>query len=137
MQRRDDALSEYSVTLPDIRSAIVAIAANTVHEVDFDILIERAYENQGLEEAIDHYHKLEGNARYYLECAKRIARWKRCSFERARDELVKEHVEIMGCSAEEAADFIDWYLYKGKRFEALREIELGPKSNRAGSLQPL
>lgn len=131
MQRRDDELGEYSVTLPDVRSAIVAITPNAMHDVDFDHLIERAHENSGLEEAIGRYHKLEANSRYYLDSAKRLAKWKRWSPEQARNELVKEHMEIMGCTLEEAADFIDWYLAKGKKFEALRELELGPKSTRA------
>lgn len=125
IQRRDDSLNEYSVTLSDMRGAIVTIAANEMHEINFNYLIDRAYENHGLQEAISAYHRLEENARYYLDCAHSVMKRHRCSFEEARDHLVHEHVELLGETGEEAADFIDWYLARAKHFEALREIERG------------
>ncbi|MBB4116415.1 rubredoxin [Rhizobium sp. BK226] len=125
MQRRDDALNEYSVTLGDIQGAISTIAANEMHEVDFDYLIDRAYENQGLQEAIASYQDLEGSARYYLERTHFIMKRHRCSFEDARGHLIHDHAKLLDKTIADATDHIDWYLARARKFESLREVELG------------
>ncbi|WP_146214425.1 hypothetical protein [Rhizobium sp. 11515TR] len=125
MQRRDDSLSENSVTLSDVKGSISTIAANEMHQVDYEYLIDRAYENHGLQDAIASYLELEGIARSYLERANSIMKRHRCSFEQARDHLVHDHATLLGKSVTAAADHVEWYLVRAHKFEALREIELG------------
>lgn len=78
MQRRDDELGEYSVTLPDVRSAIVAVSTNTVHDVDFDHLIKRALRTMDCKN-LSPGTKLAANCCYYFDSTKLLTKWERCA----------------------------------------------------------
>ena len=123
IQRRDDSLDEDSVTLNDVRASIKAVAANEMHEIDYDSLMDRARENFGLQEAISLYRSLEQAARYHVEQARIVMRQFSCSFDDARDHLVGSRVEFHNESSEKARKMVDWYLERGKRFEELSDVE--------------
>jgi len=125
MQGRDDTLHEESVTMADLQGAITAVAHHRQHEVDFDYLIERAQENLGLRDAIARYRELESSALWYLEQSRYYTRRYRCSSGDARDRLVKEHADAVQGSNEDAAELVDWYLARGRRFDDLKRLEFG------------
>jgi rubredoxin len=125
LQRRDDALNEDSVILGDLQGAIITIADNEKHEIDFGFLMDRACENRGLADAIASYRALESSALLYLERANYMMKRQRCSFQEARDHLVQDHANLLGRTIEEATAHIEWFLGRAQRFEVLRRLEMG------------
>jgi rubredoxin len=117
IQRRDDTVEESSLTLDDISAAIIAIAANQMHEVNYPLAIETAKNNRELVAAVDDYQEHERTARAKHWRAKWIAKSLPCSIEEARGILAYEHAKAEGIDLDEADDYMAWLLNEGVRFE--------------------
>lgn len=118
VQRRDGTLEESSLTLGEVEAAIVAIAPNQMHDVDYEWAIETARNNRDLVAAVDEYHRHARDALAKLARAKWLMKAVPCSFEKARCFMGYEHAKAEDVDLEEGDAYMDWLLGEGLRFES-------------------
>ncbi|WP_036257022.1 hypothetical protein [Mesorhizobium sp. NBIMC_P2-C4] len=102
VQRRDGTLEESSLTRGEVEAAIVAIAPNQMHDVDYDWAIETARNNRDLVAAVDEYHRHARDALAKLARAKWLMKAVPYSFEKARCFMGYEHARAEDVDLEEA-----------------------------------
>lgn len=121
--RKASDLSSWSLTIQDIGSAISGVAANQMHDVDYELAIETARNNGELVAAVHDYHEHEREARVRLDRARSLRKLHRCSCDEARDTLAYEHASAADVDLDEGHAYIAWLLTEGERFERLRALE--------------